>query len=96
MNSKETQPTMANDTSNSKDTFRSGRAILKLLIGACLAITALLYAVEIMSGAPNNLETTKERDNMFLAKTQSEPNRAIPPLDVYVPARIETATFALG
>jgi hypothetical protein len=96
MNDKYTPPTIAGDESDSKLPYRNRRTILKLLIGVCLAIASLLYAVDIMSGAPENLETKKERDNMFATKTQSEPNRPIPPVDAYAPARIETATFALG
>ena len=49
-----------------------------------------------MNGGFKNLETTKEGDKMFLTKTESVPNRTIPPVDAYVPAGIETATFALG
>jgi hypothetical protein len=96
MNSKEKQPIIVGDKGNSKHTFRNRRTALKLLIGFCLAIASLLYAVEIMSGTPKNLETTKERDKMIVSKTDSAANRAIPPVDAYMPARIETATFALG
>ena len=96
MNSKEKQPIIISDKGNSKHTFQNRRTILKLLVGTCLAIASLLYAVEIMSGTPKNLETTKERGKMILSKTGSVANHAIPPVDVYVPARIETATFALG
>jgi|WetSurSiteA1Bulk_404760.scaffolds.fasta_scaffold86653_2 hypothetical protein len=96
MNSKEKQPIIVSDKGNSKHTFRNRRTVLKLLIGVCLAIASLLYAVEIMSGMPKNLETTKERDKMIHSKTGSAANHAIPPADAYVPARIETATFALG
>lgn len=96
MNSKEKQPIIISDKGNSKHTFQNRRTILKLLVGVCLAIASLLYAVEIMSGTPKNLETNEERDKMTLSKTGSAANHAIPPVDAYVPARIETATFALG
>ncbi len=96
MNSKEKQPTIVNDKSDSEHPSRNRRTILKLLIGVCLAIASLLYAVEIMNGGFKNLETKKEGDKMFLTKTESEPNRTIPPVDAYAPVGIETATFALG
>ncbi len=66
------------------------------MIGVCLAIASLLYAVKIMNGGFRNPETTKERDKMFVTKAESEPNRTIPPVDAYAPAGLETATFALG
>ena len=96
MNDKYTPPTIVGDASDSKLPSRNRRTILKLLIGVCLAIASLLYAVEFMNGGFKNLETTKEGDKMFLTKTESEPNRTIPPVDAYKPAGIETATFALG
>jgi hypothetical protein len=96
MNDKETQSFIVNGKSDSKLPSRNRRTVIKLLIGVCLAIASLLYAVEIMNGGFKNLETTKEGDKMFLTKTESEPNRTIPPVDAYAPAGIETATFALG
>jgi hypothetical protein len=96
MNDKYTPPTIVGDESDSKLPSRNRRAILKLLIGVCLAIASLLYAVEIMNGGIKNPEATKEGDKMFLTKTESEPNRTIPPVDANTPVRIETATFALG
>ena len=96
MNDKDTPPAVVRDESDSEQTSRKRRTILKLLIGACLVVAPLLYAIEIMSSGPNDMETTKERDEMFLSKTKPEPNLAIPPIDANLPARIETATFALG
>lgn len=96
MNRKETRPTTVGDESDSEHPSRNRPAILKLVIGACLAIASLFYAVAIMNGGFRNLETTKEGDKMFLTKTYSVANHAIPPVDAYVPASIETATFALG
>jgi hypothetical protein len=96
MNSKEKQPIIVSDKGNSKHTFLNERTILKLLIGACMVIAPLLFAVQIMSGGFSKLETTKEGDKMFLTKTESEPNRTMPPVDAYAPAGTETATFALG
>ena len=96
MNDKYTPPTIVGDESDSKLPSRNRRTILKLLIGVCVAIASLLYAVEIMNGGFKNPETTKEGDKMFLTKTESVPNRTIPPVDANAPAAIETATFALG
>ena len=96
MNDKYAPPTIVGDTSNSKLPSRNRRTILKLLIGVCVAIASLLYAAEIMNGGFKNPETTKEGDKMFLTKTETEPNRTIPPVDAFVPTTIETATFALG
>jgi hypothetical protein len=96
MNSKEKQPIIVRDESGSKLLSRNRRAGLKILIGVCLAIASLLYAVDIMNGGSKDPKTTKEGDKMFLTKADSQPNHAIPPVDAYMPARIETATFALG
>jgi hypothetical protein len=96
MNSIEKQAIIVSDKGNSKHTFLNRFTILKLLIGACMVIAPLLYAVQSMSGGFNKLETTKEGDKMLLTKTESEPNRIMPPVDAYAPAGTETATFALG
>jgi hypothetical protein len=96
MNDKDTPPANFNDESGSKHTFRNRRSILKLFIGACLVIAPLLIAAQIMSGGFKTQETDKERDAMFATTAKAEPNHAIPPVDAHVPARIETATFALG
>jgi hypothetical protein len=96
MNSEETSPAIASDERDPKHSCRNKRTILKLLIVVCLAIVPLLYAMQMMSRSTNNMETAKERNNMFAAKTKSEPSHAIPPVDAHVPANIETATFALG
>ncbi len=96
MNRDDTRATILSDKSHSDHAFQNRRTVLKLLIGACLAAALLLYAAQMMRGSANNLETAKETNNMLAAKTKSEPNHAIPPVDANVPARIETATFALG
>jgi hypothetical protein len=93
MNDKYTPPSVGGDESGSKHPSLNRRTILKLLVGTCLAIASLLYAVEIMSGAPNNIETAKERNSMFATKADAAPDRAIPPVDANLPARIETATL---
>jgi hypothetical protein len=41
-------------------------------------------------------ETVKEGMTMEVARTNVVPNATIPPIDARVPARTETATFALG
>jgi hypothetical protein len=96
MNDKYTPPAIGGDESDSRHISQNRRTILKLLVGTCLAIAPLLYAVEIMSGAPDNIETAKERNSMFATKAETAPDRAIPPVDANLPTRIETATFALG
>jgi hypothetical protein len=96
MNDRYTPPPNIGDESESKLPSPNRRAVLKLSIGVCLAIASLLYAVDIMNGGSKDLKTTKEGDNMFLTKTDSQPNRTIPPVDAYAPAGMETATFALG
>lgn len=96
MKSEEKQPTIVGDEGNSEHTSRNRRTILELLTCLCLIVAPLLYAIDIISGGSNNPETTKERDRMYLSKAESQTNRAIPPVEANVPARIETATFALG
>lgn len=96
MNSEETRPAIARDKGSPRDSSRNKHTMLGLLIGGCLAIALMLYAVQIMSAGSKSVETAKARDTMFAAKTKSEPNHAIPPVDAQVPAKIETATFALG
>jgi hypothetical protein len=96
MNPEDMQPTIVGDARDSKHPYRNRHTILKLLVGTCLAIASLLFAVGMMSSAPKNVETAKERNSMFATKAEAAPDRAIPPVDANLPARIETATFALG
>jgi hypothetical protein len=96
MNTERTQPAVVNYKGGSKQTFRNRRSILKLFVGACLVIASLLIAAQIMNGGFKNRKTTEARKKMFAATAKAEPNHPIPPVDAYAPARIETATFALG
>jgi ABC-type lipoprotein release transport system permease subunit len=96
MNSQETNTVVSCDMRYRKRSYRNRLTVLKLFIGACLVIASLLVAAQIMNGGFKNRETTEARNKMFATTAKAEPNHEIPPVDAYVPARIETATFALG
>ena len=65
----------------------------------------LLVAATVLGGGTilhgcdssnQDLRPWKERNNMELARGQSSPMVAIPPMDTEAPVNTETATFALG
>jgi hypothetical protein len=64
-----------------------------------------LLVVTVLGGGPilhgcdssnQTWRTTKERNDMELAKGYSRRDLAIPPIDLEAPHNTETATFALG
>jgi hypothetical protein len=70
--------------------------ILKILTVGCLGIASLVYGITIMSKGSEEPATTERNETMYLTKQNPVTNQGIPPIDLSVPARIETATFALG
>jgi len=54
-------------------------------------VTLLAFACDFGSRRDKKMETTKPGDESVVAKTTSRP-----PIDLAIPERIETATFALG
>lgn len=74
----------------------SRRTFLKGTVFAGLGCAPFLSAWDIMSHESKDLETAKEGRTMEVAKASVVPNATIPPIDARVPARTETATFALG
>ena len=59
-------------------------------------VISVIIGFGILLQACNKMETTKEREIMEAARTNSIPNVAIPPIDRSAPVKTETATFALG
>lgn len=59
------------------------------VIFVCLGLVPFLLACD-------TAEVKKEKGNMSLAKTNPEFCISRPPIDAQVPAKTETATFALG
>ena len=70
------------------------RAFLKALAFACLGIGPFVNACGIVNSEDTNLGAVKKSDGP--AKGGSAPKAARPPIDLSAPAKIETATFALG
>ena len=93
---KEAHSIVVPNNAGSRDIFSNRRMILKILTIACLGIVFLLYGITIVSQGSEEPAATERNEAMFLAKQNTVTNSAIPPIDLSVPARIETATFALG
>ena len=72
----------------------SKRAFLKAFVFACLGIGPFVNACGIVNSEDTNLGAVKKSDGP--AKGGSAPKVARPPIDLSAPAKIETATFALG
>jgi hypothetical protein len=72
----------------------SKRTFLKVAGFACLGITPFLNAWGIVNGGDPNQGGVKKPDGP--SKNGSVPKASRPPIDLAAPARIETATFALG
>ena len=72
----------------------SKRAFLKVLAFACLGISPFVNACGIVNSEDSNRGAVK-RSNVP-AKNGSIPEAAKPPIDLAAPAKLETATFALG
>jgi len=69
---------------------------LKRIAGACFVVPAVLAASSLMSRQSNGPETLEEKRDMIIAEQQLKRDINLPPIDVSVPAHMETATFALG
>jgi hypothetical protein len=93
---KEAHSIVVPDNAGSRDIFSNRHMILKILTIACLGIASLLYGITTMSKGSEQPATTERNEAMFLTKQNSVMNQGIPPIDLSVPAKIETATFALG
>ncbi len=76
------------------DIFSDWQAIIKLLL--CFAIASLLYGVTILRQGSQNPGAAERNKTMFVAQENSLINQTIPQIDLSAPAKVETATFALG
>jgi len=70
------------------------RAFLKALAFACLGAGPLLNACGIMNSGDANQGPARKPDSP--SNNSPVPKAARPPIDLAAPAKIETATFALG
>ena len=70
------------------------RTFLKGLAFACLGVGPFLNTCGIMNSGNANQEPVRKPDNP--SKKVPVPKAARPPIDQVAPAKIETATFALG
>jgi hypothetical protein len=57
---------------------------------------AVLIGLVLLIQACDTVEVAKERENRSMAKTNSVPSMARPPIDALASTKTETATFALG
>ena len=87
---------MVPNDSGSRDIFSNRHMILKILSVAGLGIASLVYGITTMSKGSEEPAATGRNETMYIAKQNPVTNQGIPPIDLSVPARIETATFALG
>jgi hypothetical protein len=72
----------------------SKRTFLKLVAFASLGIAPFLNTCGFINSGETNQGPVKKPDNP--AKNGSIPKADRPPIDLAAPAKIETATFALG
>jgi hypothetical protein len=93
---KEPYSLVVRNNSGSRDIFSKRHMILKILTVACLGVASLVYGITTMGKGSEEPATTERNETMFLAKQNSATNQIIPPIDLSVPAKTETATFALG
>jgi hypothetical protein len=70
------------------DLIKATASILRVVVVGAGVVGLVLGAIYLGS--------TKERKAMTLTKASSVREAAIPPIDVSVPTKTETATFALG
>jgi hypothetical protein len=81
---------------NSKRTLLGKHALFKVLTVAAVGIGFMLYVAMAVSKNQDSPTASDRRETMFLGKENSTANHRIPPIDAAVPAKTETATFALG
>ncbi len=75
---------------------RRRRGILMIIVLIALAVVLALNPCDMFSGGGGGSDMTKGRGAMNATVTFSESAAVVPPIDASAPARIETATFALG
>jgi len=83
-------------TKPTEDGNLSRRAFLKGTVLVGLGCVPFASACDSISHEGKDGETIKEGMTMEVPKASVVPNATIPPIDERVPARTETATFALG
>ncbi len=97
MNPKKTNSKTITGQQSDKPPLLEGR---KLLHGVKLVVLGLFFffsACEaVSSDATKDFEKIKETKSMEVTQTNIVHTPTIPPIDVSVPTRTETATFALG
>ena len=65
--------------------------------GFILGVTMVLFGgCFFFLEACDKMDGTREKETMAMTKMNSVPKVPIPPIDASVPAKTETATFALG
>ncbi len=72
----------------------SKRNFLKIAALAILAMAPFLNTCGLFNSGDSNRGEVKKADDP--AKNRSIPTGARPPIDLSVPAKVETATFAMG
>jgi hypothetical protein len=71
--------------------LKIGHRLLRVSGLVFWGLTLLTFACDFGSRRDKKMETTKPGDEWVMAKTASRPD-----IDLAIPERIETATFALG
>jgi hypothetical protein len=74
----------------------SRSSFMKLLSASLLTMALWINACNFGNAGPEPTAKPEKEINMENLKSSSNPKTTIPPLDAALPARIETATFALG
>ena len=79
-----------------KHTHIFRRSLVRLLSVSILTLGLWAIACNFGTTGPEQTARAGKESNMENLQSNSSPNTRIPPMDATLPARIETATFALG
>jgi len=96
MKDEEGRPFPAPDKMEAKQSRGNRRMIVKIMMVGFLGIGLLAYGIGILSRSSDAQTTAERMGSMSLAKQNTAVNQGIPPIDAVAPAKMETATFALG
>jgi hypothetical protein len=72
------------------------RSLVRLLSVSILTMGFWINACNFGTAGPEPTAKPEKESNMENLQSNSSPKTSIPPIDAAMPARIETATFALG
>ena len=97
MNRKKTNSETITGQQSVKPFYLERKNLLQAVILVVLGLFFFFSACKpVSSDATKDFEKIKETKSMEVTQTNIVHTRTVPPIDVSVPTRTETATFALG